>query len=146
MGTKRRGAKFLLLSAGLALISGRQLWAFLGPAAESRNAAELDVGRRDTLFRALSFGAVPAAIAATFEGDAKAFGESPRTSASPARWSGKYSDPNHPGCGRRIIKDGAQFVISGASNVDKAEKGCPPGAKLKRWSLTGVLEGEATRN
>jgi len=67
--------------------------------------------------------------------------------AAAAKWSGKYSDPKHPGCERRISKDNfsGEFTIAGASSRDKSQKGCDADPRsVKRWALTGFQVSDDT--
>jgi len=48
-------------------------------------------------------------------------------------WSGKYSDPGHPGCKREVSVDGLKMKIDGG------DEPCGPNDKQKAWSLTATL-------
>mmetsp|Transcript_4403 Transcript_4403/g.8831 ORF Transcript_4403/g.8831 Transcript_4403/m.8831 type:complete len:199 (-) Transcript_4403:107-703(-) len=103
------------------------------------SAAATATSRRDMLLRTSGLVAAPMIASATLFSDA--------AKAAP-RWSGKYNDPKHPGCERRISKDNfsGEYTIAGASSRDKAQKGCDVNdpRSQKRWALTGVLIAEDT--
>eukprot|EP00440_Ansanella_granifera_P010444 gb/GFBE01011328.1/.p1 GENE.gb/GFBE01011328.1/~~gb/GFBE01011328.1/.p1 ORF type:complete len:174 (+),score=41.35 gb/GFBE01011328.1/:1-522(+) len=125
MAVKRRATRatsLVMLAAGTLLL-GSSL-TFVTP-----SATQTSDGRRDALFRALLAGAAPVVAGAD------------SAWAKPASWSGSYNDPNHPGCERRITKDGDQFVISGTDNAE-GKAACEPGDKLIKWETASIPDGD----
>jgi len=101
--------------------------------------AKTATSRRDLLLRTSGLVAAPMIASATLFGDA--------AEAGAAKWSGKYEDPKHPGCERRISKDNlsGEYTIAGATNRDKTQKGCDADPKsVKRWALTGRPSSDDT--
>eukprot|EP00931_Biecheleriopsis_adriatica_P078221 TRINITY_DN51682_c0_g1_i1.p1 TRINITY_DN51682_c0_g1~~TRINITY_DN51682_c0_g1_i1.p1 ORF type:complete len:180 (+),score=35.65 TRINITY_DN51682_c0_g1_i1:64-603(+) len=88
-------------------------------------------GRRDVLWKVLA----PVVVAGT-SGVQEA-------KAKQLTWSGKYSDPNHPGCERKVTKSGDQFIITGTDSAT-GKSGCESTDKLKKWQLSGVLVNDNT--
>ena len=62
--------------------------------------------------------------------DAKQLADS---TAPPANLNGRYSDPKHPGCARKVSKSGKFVTISGAD-----EDG-------KKWTVQGRTDGRDLR-
>eukprot|EP00929_Paragymnodinium_shiwhaense_P062193 TRINITY_DN31046_c0_g1_i1.p1 TRINITY_DN31046_c0_g1~~TRINITY_DN31046_c0_g1_i1.p1 ORF type:complete len:214 (-),score=52.62 TRINITY_DN31046_c0_g1_i1:138-779(-) len=122
-----RSALLLLGGAAAAFVATVRN-AFVSPPASSQ---EQETGRRELLWRAVGAGAVlPAVAQNVISGGTEA------AWAAGARWSGRYIDPKHPGCDRKITKKKDRFEISGQTSPDGP--GCPAGAKnLRKWFIYG---------
>jgi len=102
---------------------------FVLPSSASKDKAQQ--GRRAALFQAVGAGALLPAVLETVTG-----AEQPAHATKAARFSGRYVDPKHIGCERRITKIKDKYEISGTSSPDGPN--CEPGAKnLKKWFIYG---------
>ena len=62
------------------------------------------------------------ALSASEQGAAQRFADSPQGEPAGIRFAGSYSDPNHPGCPRKVKLAGKNAVIIGSDEDGKAWK------------------------
>lgn len=69
-----------------------------------------------------------------------AFSTEDQAAVAAPPWSGKYDDPNHPGCKREVTVSGVDMTISGTDG--EPGPGCTSKDKVSPWKIGGKLIAE----